>query len=212
MVWKAAHIYKFFKQSRKVVVLALSFCPSKYTGWPISSLTQNLFTCQRKCSKCSPWADMQSSRRWRTLFVTFRQISEVIFLHSEMMRSRNSSNVLDFCLNTWFFKWPQRKKSRGVRSGDRAGHSIGPLQPSHRSGNLLSSHCLTINTYCRGAPSCWKWNSLKFTRFSAAGRNCCCNISRWFCAFTVPSKKNERPTSPSLHIPCLLYTSPSPRD
>ncbi len=35
---------------------------------------------------------------------------------------------------------PHKKKSNGVKSGERGAHEIGPPLPIHRSSNLLSSH------------------------------------------------------------------------
>ena len=46
-------------------------------------------------------------------------------------------------IGSWYtrsFRWPQRKKSKGVRSGDRGGHSIGPRRPIQRPGNCVSNH------------------------------------------------------------------------
>lgn len=54
---------------------------------------------------------------------------------------------------TLFFTYPQRKKSQGVRSGDRGSHlkkttSSGPAPPIHHQGTASFSH------------SCISWNNL----------------------------------------------------
>jgi len=46
-----------------------------------------------------------------------------------------SSTVYGFCEKALFLTSPQKKKSIGVRSGDRGGHSTGPRQPIHLLGN-----------------------------------------------------------------------------
>src|SRR5579872_6543705 len=47
-----------------------------------------------------------------------------------------------------------KKKSRGEKSGDREGRSIGPLLPIHLFGNVTSKNSLTSREKCGGAPSC----------------------------------------------------------
>ncbi len=59
------------------------------------------------------------------------------------------------CLRyTLAFKFPQRKKSAVVRSGDRGGHGISDCLPIQRLGKWESKHCRTIREKCAGAPSC----------------------------------------------------------
>lgn len=50
--------------------------------------------------------------------------------------------------------YPQIKKSKGVRSGVRAGQLIGPLFPIHFVGNLASKCSFTISALWYGVPSC----------------------------------------------------------
>ncbi|GFV88137.1 hypothetical protein TNCV_3242861 [Trichonephila clavipes] len=47
-----------------------------------------------------------------------------------------------------------RKKSKGDRSGDRAGHAIGPPRPIQPPGKVVCRCALTSMLKCAGAPSC----------------------------------------------------------
>ena len=57
----------------------------------------------------------------------------LIWSNAVNTRSICSCLVLTGLMYTTPFTWPQRKKSRGVRSGDLAGHAKGPPLPIHFS-------------------------------------------------------------------------------
>lgn len=42
------------------------------------------------------------------------------------------------------FTYSHRKKSNGIRFGDRAGHSVGPRLPSPQFENILLGYCQTL--------------------------------------------------------------------
>ena len=50
--------------------------------------------------------------------------------------------------------YPHRKKSQGVKSGERAGQSLSPSQVITRPGNISCKRSCTISARCAGAPSC----------------------------------------------------------
>ena len=58
--------------------------------------------------------------------------------------------------NTLSLTYPNKKKSRGVISGDRGGHGVGQSLPVHLFGNAASTNRQTCKPQCGGAPSCWK--------------------------------------------------------
>ena len=62
---------------------------------------------------------------------------------SVIMNSRSSTRVRGWRLNTFSFTTPQKKKSNGVKSGDRGGHSILLRRPIHLPGNVASKNSRT---------------------------------------------------------------------
>ena len=78
-----------------------------------------------------------------------------MMLQLSTIRGRSSSTWSTGVVYTRAFRCPYRTKSRGLRSGDLAGHGTVPRWPFHLSPNV------TINCYfsrwlkCAGAPSCW---------------------------------------------------------
>jgi len=58
--------------------------------------------------------------------------------------------------NTLSLTYPNKKKSRGVISGDHGGQGVGPSLPNHLFGNFASKNRRTCEPQCGGAPSCWK--------------------------------------------------------
>ena len=61
-----------------------------------------------------------------------RTVSDLI-KRSEYYSPNQFLSFLAGFMHTTPFKYPQRKKSRGVRSGDLAGHAKGPPLPIHFS-------------------------------------------------------------------------------
>ena len=66
----------------------------------------------------------------------------LIRLHSRLILSLRSSIEATGVAYTLSFKWPNRKNSQGVKSGERGGHSNGPL-PIQFPGLLLYKYVLT---------------------------------------------------------------------
>ena len=60
---------------------------------------------------------------------------------------------------TFSFKWPQRKKARGERSGDRAGHSTSPSRETGLPGKWSRRSDMFSLMVWHVAPFCWKWVS-----------------------------------------------------
>jgi hypothetical protein len=53
------------------------------------------------------------------------------FAIAAVIRALSSSSVFALWIYTWSFLWPQRKTSKGVKSGQRGGYAIGPHFPIH---------------------------------------------------------------------------------
>ena len=68
-------------------------------------------------------------------FLTQFHIDRVERLHNGASKIFESSRLLIT---------PHRKKSGGVKSGERAGHSIGPRRPIHLPSKLVSNHSRTF--------------------------------------------------------------------
>ncbi|GBL92932.1 hypothetical protein AVEN_54586-1 [Araneus ventricosus] len=70
-------------------------------------------------------------------------------------RATKSIFVVTTSRYTSSLRWPHRKKSNGVRCGERGGHRTGPPRPIQRPGYSTSSQPRTGAQKCAGAPSCW---------------------------------------------------------
>ncbi|GBO08380.1 Fatty acid synthase, partial [Araneus ventricosus] len=65
---------------------------------------------------------------------------------------------------TYRLRYPLKKTSIGVRSGERGGHSWKPPYPIIYSPNSSTMYCFTDDVLCAGAPSWWTKN-VHFKRF-----------------------------------------------
>jgi hypothetical protein len=63
---------------------------------------------------------------------------------SSLMFCFKSSVVLGYFSYTLLLRYPQRKKSQALRSGDLAAHSIFPLREITRAGNISLGSLLEI--------------------------------------------------------------------
>jgi hypothetical protein len=109
--------------------------------------------------KCSNWCPSCCWHMWirrRNLERTRRNVRGVMAAHSARILSWSSAMLRGRLPYTTDLKWSQRNKSNGVRSGERGGHSTGPLRPIHRLGNHLFNHWRATMRKCGGASSCWK--------------------------------------------------------
>ena len=89
---------------------------------------------------CSKWPPPASQHSWHlsmTLWQTFWQRSRFcpISANESVTNCLSSSKLAGFLSYTIFFITPQKKKSIGVRSGLRGGHSMPPRRPIQRFGN-----------------------------------------------------------------------------
>ncbi|GBN46377.1 hypothetical protein AVEN_182076-1 [Araneus ventricosus] len=66
-------------------------------------------------------------------------------------RATKSICVVTTSRYTSSLRWPYRKKSNGVRSGERGGHRTGPPRPIQRPGYSISSQPRTGAQKCAGA-------------------------------------------------------------
>ncbi|GBO24163.1 hypothetical protein AVEN_82723-1 [Araneus ventricosus] len=84
-----------------------------------------------------------------------KQMFKVSAVHVEAGLSTPSICVVTTSRYTSSLRWPHRKKSNGVRSGERGGHRTGPPRPIQRPGYSVSNQPRTGAQKCAGAPSCW---------------------------------------------------------
>jgi len=61
-------------------------------------------------------------------------------------------NIWSWCRKQLVLTYPNKKKSRGVPSGDRGGQGVGPSLPIHLFGNVASKNRRTSEPQCGGAP------------------------------------------------------------
>jgi hypothetical protein len=74
-----------------------------------------------------------------------------------MVSSYNASKEqMGFNLGFKGLTYPNKKKSRGVISGDCGGQGVGPSLSVHLFGNAASKNPRTCEPQCGDAPSCWK--------------------------------------------------------
>ena len=77
-------------------------------------------------------------------------------------------NKLDF--------FSHRKKSSGIRSGNRVSQQIRLSRPIQRSGNILLSTLRAISALCAGQSSCCNHILIKIRWFNKTSSNNICNI------------------------------------
>ena len=73
---------------------------------------------------------------------------------SSRIRIFNSSKLFGWLLNTFLFRYPHRKKSQMLKSGERAGHSIWPYsfeetEREHSIGDWGNDQCRPINVHAQ---------------------------------------------------------------
>jgi hypothetical protein len=94
-------------------------------------------------------------RHSRNFFITLWVISGGMASISCRILSFKSSRDRGRCLKTFSFRYHQRKKSRGLKSGDRASHSTSPLKEIKRPGNISLNTPSERGAVWAVAPSCW---------------------------------------------------------
>jgi len=100
-------------------------------------------------------------RSWK--FITVRVISGGMVSISCRILSFKSSRDRERCLKTFSFRYPQRKNSHGLKSGDRASHPTSPLKEIKRPGNI------SLNTpskwFLKPIKSCFLCTFQKYIQF-----------------------------------------------
>ncbi|GFV77260.1 uncharacterized protein TNCV_444901 [Trichonephila clavipes] len=74
---------------------------------------------------------------------------------TSVIRFRISCSVDRGVVDSLCLKFPLRNKSNGFRSGNRAGSSTESLYPMTCWRNVPRMYCVTHDTLCGGAPSCY---------------------------------------------------------
>lgn len=69
------------------------------------------------------------------------------------------TRLFGLLIQTFDFKKPHRKKSWGVKSSERGGHSKSPFIDIQRPGNNGFKRSIVARAVCSGAPSCWNQKS-----------------------------------------------------
>jgi hypothetical protein len=77
------------------------------------------------------------SKRYSISHHVFSRTWGVTEATSLLSLTRRSTKTPNFGRTTWYFTWPQRKKSSGVISGERGGEVISPSRPIHLLGKVL---------------------------------------------------------------------------
>ncbi|GBM16810.1 hypothetical protein AVEN_261126-1 [Araneus ventricosus] len=108
---------------------------------------------------------------------------------ASVMRCRRSCNVGGGVAYTCPFMCPHKKKSNGVKLGERGGHSTKPPYPTTSYWNVSIRYCLTFETLRREAPSCYNhtFRSWCNGRFSTKSVITSCRSSKYRCPVNVPS-------------------------
>jgi hypothetical protein len=104
-----------------------------------------------KCSKCPPCIRRHAIASHGILACTRRNMFASMVATAAWNFAVKSSMSVGGSLWKISFRCPQRKKSRGLRSGDLAGHDTGPPRPSHLSGNYAEV-VLGLRTKMRRRP------------------------------------------------------------
>ena len=117
-------------------------------------------------------------------------------LHICMLRKYDSVNLSDwFCFIKFLsFKNLHRKKSRGLKSGDRGVHSTCSPYPQILFQNIVDKTVRCFRTLCAGAQSWWNHvldKSCKGTKSSKKSDCAPCNISAYFSDVKTPSNINK---------------------
>ncbi|GBN42418.1 hypothetical protein AVEN_123103-1 [Araneus ventricosus] len=74
---------------------------------------------------------------------------------ASVIRFRSSCNVGGGVAYTRCLMYPHRKKSNGLRSDERGGHSTQPPYPMTCCWNVSRMYFWTLDALCGVAPPCW---------------------------------------------------------
>jgi len=93
-------------------------------------------------------------RFWKFCITSCSMVGEIAAI-SSLLFCFKSIVVLGFFSYTLLLRYPQRKKSQALRSGDLAGHSIFTLHEIMWAGNISLRTCIAVLAVWAVAPSCW---------------------------------------------------------
>ena len=106
-------------------------------------------------STCCPFRSIQRAARRIISLIAFRTIRRLFWLlNSSTIRCLKTARDRGGLVKIFDLMYPHRKKSQGVKSGERAGQSLSPSQVITRPGNISCKRSCTISARCAGAPSC----------------------------------------------------------
>ena len=146
------------------------------------------------------------------LLIDFRTLSKIpvqVFLivsHPRIIRFLKFPTFSIAVVYTNNFKWPHKKKSKGFKSGDWAGHQWGPPRPIQRSSYVAFKNSRATKLKCAGAPSCINHITI-LVAIGTFSKNPGSNSSKK-CRYTSPvslSGKNTGPISQSPTIPTQTF-------
>ncbi|GBN76122.1 hypothetical protein AVEN_188860-1 [Araneus ventricosus] len=111
--------------------------------------------------KVRPRVSLHTPHRRRNDWRTLSKIPGVVFILSAATtilttRSSAESTGVSYAKD---FMCPQKKKSSGLRSGERGGQATGPPRPIYRT-RYVFKECRAVLEKCAGAPSCINHMSL----------------------------------------------------
>lgn len=140
------------------------------------------------CSNCSPSIAMHRRKRSFVEFIVDKSICLGILSREILTRCFIHSRLSGSVLKAAFLTYPQRKKSKGDKSGDLGGHGVVPLRPFHWLGKDPSMNLRAGGEKCVGAPSCW--NRIVFSNPEASSETTSLK-THFVCFFPVrfPSMK-----------------------
>ena len=133
-----------------------------------------------KFLKMPPPTSMHLWTRCRVLSVARRSSWRRSFIRTQalLMRATRSAHVSTLVRYTSLFSHPHKQKSKGVKSGERAGQWIRLPRPIHQLGYVLFRCWVTFLVQWIGDPSCcrhmWRFVS-KGTSSGCSGRSFCKN-------------------------------------
>lgn len=106
---------------------------------------RNVQICQvKRCSKRPPFSRTTKPKRIVMLMKTFLKPT-LVNIGYHLRYSRNKfCNCCRALIQYLWFHVNSQIKTQGVRSGERAGHGIGPPLPIHLFQCFMSKYCLTV--------------------------------------------------------------------
>ena len=126
-------------------------------------------------------------RRSRKFFTTLRFISGGMASISCRILSFKSRRDRGRCLKTFSFRYPQRKKSHGLKSVVRASHPTSPREhfPQHSERTSCCVSCCTVllkpHMFCIHIAQFGAQKGLQHFNVPVGGHSYCCTTSRPLC-------------------------------